>query len=47
MTCKDCRHTNTQSNPAMSAQGYALCNLRPKWEFHAPTFTCGKWRAKG
>jgi hypothetical protein len=44
--CKTCQHANTKTNPVMAAQGYATCNLGPKWEFHAPRFVCGKWKSK-
>ncbi len=45
-TCKSCHHANTKTNPAMAAQGFANCNLLPKWKFQAPTFTCKRWKAK-
>jgi hypothetical protein len=44
--CKTCSHANPKANTDMAKQGFALCNLGPKWEFHAPTFTCNKWSAK-
>ena len=46
MTCKNCHHLDKKSNPAMLAQGFARCHVSPKWEFHAATWTCAKWKAK-
>lgn len=44
--CRNCHHVNLKTNPAMAKQGFAACNLRPLWQFQAPTFCCSKWRAK-
>lgn len=44
--CKTCHHANTKSNTEMAKQGYALCNLGPRWEFHSRTFVCNQWKAK-
>jgi len=40
--CKNCQHINPKANTAMAAQGFALCNLGPKWEFHPPTGLCNQ-----
>ena len=26
----------------MAAQGFAICALGPRWQFNAPTHSCGK-----
>lgn len=44
--CKTCHHVNLKSNTAMAAQGYALCNLGPIWEFHAAQFVCNRWKRR-
>lgn len=44
--CRTCQHINKKANVAMTAQGFALCNLGPKWEFHPPTGLCNQWKEK-
>lgn len=43
--CRNCQHCD-RSNKEMADEGFARCNLRPKWQYQAPTYTCNKWKAK-
>lgn len=45
MTCKNCRHLDKRDEK-MLAQSFARCHLLPRWEYHAPTWSCSKWSKK-
>ena len=43
--CRTCHHCD-RSHKDMAEQGFARCNLRQRWQYQAPTYTCNKWTKK-
>lgn len=43
--CRTCHHCD-RSHKDMADQGFARCNLRQRWQYQAPTYTCNKWTKK-